>query len=118
MIYNNLLGQCSLNFGEGPYREISLGSRTSFGISSCIKQGTSTLPSTKTTTGTTKITPTTTTTATTPATTESNEDCSTVPKIPSSPASCYIGSRTNYTGNSNTQYPILFPLATSVSSIE
>ena len=38
MIYNQLLGQCSLNFGEGPYREISLTPGTSqFGISSCLK---------------------------------------------------------------------------------
>ena len=38
MIYNKLLQQCSLNFGEGPYREISLGNESKFEISSCIKQ--------------------------------------------------------------------------------
>ena len=37
MIYNQLLGQCSLNFGEGPYREIPLGNQSQFGISSCLK---------------------------------------------------------------------------------
>ena len=39
MIFNKLLGQCSLNFGEGPYREIPLGNQNQFGISSCTKQG-------------------------------------------------------------------------------
>ena len=39
MIYNKLLGQCSLNIGEGPYREIPLGNQSQFGISSCIKLG-------------------------------------------------------------------------------
>ena len=39
MIYNKLLGQCSLNVGEGPYREIPLGNQSQFGISSCIKLG-------------------------------------------------------------------------------
>ena len=38
MIYNKLLGQCSLNLGEGPYREIPLGNQSQFGISSCIKK--------------------------------------------------------------------------------
>ena len=42
MIYNKLLGQCSLNFGKGPYREIPLGNQSKFGISSCIKHGSGT----------------------------------------------------------------------------
>ena len=40
MIFNGLLGQCSLNYGEGPYREIPLGSQSQFGISSCLKTNT------------------------------------------------------------------------------
>ena len=40
MIFNGLLGQCSLNYGEGPYREIPLGNQSKFGISSCIKNNT------------------------------------------------------------------------------
>jgi len=37
MIFNALLNQCSLNYGEGPFREIPLGPND-FGISSCQKQ--------------------------------------------------------------------------------
>ena len=40
MIFNALLGRCSLNYGEGPYREIPLGSQSQFGISSCLKTNT------------------------------------------------------------------------------
>ena len=38
MIFNELLGHCSLSYGTGPYRTIPLGSQDKFGISSCLKQ--------------------------------------------------------------------------------
>ena len=38
MIFNYLLGQCSLSYGAGPYRNIPLGSKDKFEIYSCLKQ--------------------------------------------------------------------------------